>query len=400
MRVFTAAAMLCLLAACSTAPKRTPAPVAGPEPALSPLDAARAKNQHWLDPTMLNAFPPAQGPDYRPPLRLALLLPQTGSLATAGVAVRDGVLAAYYAETRSKPGIRVYDTQSTAAGAGAAYLKAVNEGAQMIIGPIGKDETAAVAAQLDGIPLLALNAVDAPNNRYLLTFALSPEREGELIAKRLLSRKLLKAAVFIESGDGNKRSLNAFESAYQKGGGILVANIAAPKVEKATVSADTVVKPINPVLPDTLTQATAMVFMMSGQTAKPIRAALMLNGSGEKPVFATSEIAGSVDPAITMALDGIEFVQMPWLLGQSNALGISAAQLAKLPSARGGGTRLNAFGIDAWLITTHLNAWLADPNGAFNGATGSLHLEPNGRIERQLPWMVYRGGLPQAADGQ
>ena len=92
-----------------------------------------------------------------------LLLPQTGSLATAGVAVRDGVLAAYYAETRSKPGIRVYDTQSTAAGAGAAYLKAVNEGAQMIIGPIGKDETAAVAAQLDGIPLLALNAVDAPN---------------------------------------------------------------------------------------------------------------------------------------------------------------------------------------------------------------------------------------------
>ena len=74
MRVFTAAAMLCLLAACSTAPKRTPAPVPGPEPALSPLDAARAKNQHWLDPTMLNAFPPAQGPDYRPPLRLALLL--------------------------------------------------------------------------------------------------------------------------------------------------------------------------------------------------------------------------------------------------------------------------------------------------------------------------------------
>jgi outer membrane PBP1 activator LpoA protein len=124
----------------------------------------------------------------------------------------------------------------------------------------------------------------------------------------------------------------------------------------------------------------------------------MLNGSGDKPVFATSEIAGSVDPAITIPLDGIEFIQMPWLLGQSNDLNLNAAQLAKLPSARGGGSRLNAFGLDAWLITTHLNAWLANPNGTFNGATGSLHLEPNGRIERQLPWMIYRGGVPQAAD--
>lgn len=398
MRVLTAAAMLCLLAACTTPPKRTVAPAVDPTAQLSPLDAARAKNQHWLDPGLLNAFPPAISPDYRPPLRLALLLPQSGNLATAGIAVRDGVLAGYYAETLSKPGIRVYDTQSTAAGASVAYLKAVNEGAQMIIGPIGKEEVAAVAAQVDGIPVLALNNIDKPDNRFLLTFSLSPEREGELIAKRLLSRKLLKAAVFIESGDGNKRSLSAFESTYQKGGGIIVANVPAPKVEKVTVNADAVIKPINPVLPDTVAQATAMVFMMSGQTAKPIRAALMLNGSGDKPVFATSEIAGSVDPAITIPLDGIEFIQMPWLLGQSNDLNLNAAQLAKLPSARGGGSRLNAFGLDAWLITTHLNAWLANPNGTFNGATGSLHLEPNGRIERQLPWMIYRGGVPQAAD--
>lgn len=396
MRVLTAAAMLCLLAACTSAPKRAPAPVVDPNAGLSPLDSARAKNQHWLDPDLLKSFPPAQAPDYRPPLRLALLLPQTGNLATAGIAVRDGVLAAYYAESRSKPAIRVYDTQSTAAGAGAAYLKAVNEGAQLIIGPIGKDETAAVAAQLDGIPLLALNAVDAPNNRYLLSFALSPEREGELIAKRLLSRKLLKAAVFIEAGDGNQRVFGAFEKTYAAGGGAIIAKAPAPKFEKdAVTGAGT-----DPVLPDTLAQATAVVLMMSGNTAKPMRAALSLRGAGALPAFAGSDIGTISEPQTNAQLDGIEFVQMPWLLGQNNALGIQPAQLAKLPSARGGGARLNAFGIDAWLISTHLDAWLANPNGVFEGATGRLHLEPNGRIERQLPWMVYRGGLPQAADGQ
>lgn len=396
MRVLTAAAMLCLLAACSTAPKRAPAPAVDPTASLSPLDAARAKNQHWLDPAMLNAFPPAQGPDYRPPLRLALLLPQTGSLATAGVAVRDGVLAAYYAETRSKSGIRVYDTQSTAAGAAGAYLKAMNEGAQMVIGPIGKDEVAAVAAQLDGIPLLALNAVDKPDNRFLLSFALSPEREGELIAKRLLSRKLMQAAVFSEAGDGNQRAFIVFEKVYSDGGGKVVAKASAPKSDKDAGTGAV----INPAMPETLGQASAVVLMMSGNAGKATRAALALNGAGNLPVFANSEIGVNNDPKTASQLDGVEFVQMPWLLGQSNDLGLTAAQLAKLPSARGGGSRLNAFGIDAWLITTHLNAWLANPNGSFNGATGSLHLEPNGRIERQLPWMVYRGGLPQAADGQ
>lgn len=396
MRVLTAAAMLCLLAACTSAPKRAPAPVADPNAGLSPLDSARAKNQHWLDPDLLKSFPPAQAADYRPPLRLALLLPQTGNLATAGIAVRDGVLAAYYAENRSKPAIRVYDTQSTAAGAGAAYLMAVNEGAQLIIGPIGKDETAAVAAQLDGIPLLALNAVDAPNNRYLLSFALSPEREGELIAKRLLSRKLLKAAVFIEAGDGNQRVFGAFEKTYAAGGGSIVAEAPAPKFEKDAVTGAA----IEPALPESLPQAAAVVLLMSGNTAKPMRAALSLRGAGTLPTFAGSDIGTISEPKTNAQLDGIEFVQMPWLLGQGNALGIQPAQLAKLPSARGGGTRLNAFGIDAWLIGTHLDAWLANPNGVFDGATGRLHLEPNGRIERQLPWVVYRGGLPQAADGQ
>lgn len=400
MRVLTAT-MLCLsLAACTTAPKRAPAPAVDPAAQLSPLDSARAKNQHWLDPGLLNAFPPAQSPDYRPPSRLALLLPQTGNLATAGLAVRDGVLAAYYAETRSKPGIRIYDTQSTAAGAAAAYLKAVNEGAQMIIGPIGKEEVAAVAAQVDGIPVLALNGLDKPDNRFLLTFSLSPEREGELIAKRLLARKLMKAAVLIEPGDGNQRGFNAFESIYRNGGGTIVAKAAAPKIDKP-VAPDALAKSANLlIMPDTLPQATAVVLMMSGNSAKPVRAALALNGANALPVFANSEIGTNFDPKTNSQLDGIEFVQMPWLLGQSNDLGIHAAQLAKLPSARGGGARLNAFGIDAWLITTHLNAWLANPNGAFNGATGTLHLEPNGRIERQLPWMLYRGGVPQAADGQ
>ena len=68
------------------------------------------------------AFPPgADG--YRPPARLAVLLPMSGTLAGAGQSVRDGFLAAYYAETRERPNLRFYDSAGSAAGAQAALSR-------------------------------------------------------------------------------------------------------------------------------------------------------------------------------------------------------------------------------------------------------------------------------------
>ena len=54
------------------------------------LAQARAKNQHWLDPALTTAFPESGAADYRPPSKLAVLLPQSGNLAVAGNAIRDG----------------------------------------------------------------------------------------------------------------------------------------------------------------------------------------------------------------------------------------------------------------------------------------------------------------------
>ena len=140
-------------------------------------------------------------------------------------------------------------------------------------------------------------------------------------------------------------------------------------------------------------------WLMNGDAAKPTRAALALNGAAGIPVFAGTDITDSGDAKTNTQLDGIEFLQMPWLVNRGNSLNISAAQLLKLPSARGPGAKLNAFGADAWLIATRLPVWLASPNSEIGGATGNLHLEPDGRIERTLSWSVFRAGVPQAANG-
>ncbi len=394
MRVLIATTALCLLAACSTTPQRTTgAPTANATTNTDPLSEARAHNQHWLNPHLIDGFPASTDSNYRPPERLAVLLPQTGSLDVAGNAIRDGILAGYYAETRQKPSIRFYNSQGTAEGAKAAYQRALKDGAQMMIGPIGKEEVAAIADMANGVPVLALNNVANPSNKFLLNFSLTPEREGELLAEQLLGKNLKQAAVLYQAGESNVRVLSAFEKVYTKSGGTLLAKTLAPQFGK-----DEAGNSINPTLPEGISRANAIVLLMSGTAAKTSRAALALNGASALPVYASSEITDNADPKTNSQLDGVLFLQMPWLSGQNNTQGVNAAQLKALPSARGGGSRLNAFGLDAWLISTRLQTWLNSPNTAINGATGTLHLEPDGQIERSLPWLVFQNGIPQTAN--
>ena len=99
--------------------------------------------------------PPADRDGYRPPVKLAVLLPLTGSLAAAAAPVRDGLLTGYYGESRRRPEIAFYDT---AEGAVAAYAKAAAEGNDFVLGPLGRDEVSAVFRQGTlAVPMLALN---------------------------------------------------------------------------------------------------------------------------------------------------------------------------------------------------------------------------------------------------
>ena len=125
------------------------------------------------------AFPPGDSDGYRPPARVAVLLPMSGSLAPAGASVRDGFLAAYYAENRRRPVVKFYDSQGSASGAQAAAAKALADGAQMIVGPLTRDEVSAVAAQADhGPPMISLNRGAQPPSRGSTSFALLPDEEG------------------------------------------------------------------------------------------------------------------------------------------------------------------------------------------------------------------------------
>ncbi|MGH8192016.1 MAG: penicillin-binding protein activator, partial [Rhodanobacteraceae bacterium] len=141
--------------------------------------------------TVTGASAPPQG--YAMPSKVALLLPATGPVATAGAAVRDGFFTAYFhtpVTQEQRPAIHVYDTGGTADGAVGAYRQAVTDGAALVVGPLGRAAVAAVFAQPSlPVPVLALNHaqgnVPTPTGSY--EFALLPEAEGAQLAARMIT---------------------------------------------------------------------------------------------------------------------------------------------------------------------------------------------------------------------
>ena len=62
---------------------------------------------------------------------------------------------------------------------------------------------------------------------------------------------------------------------------------------------------------------------------------------------------------------------------------------------------LNAFfalGMDAWSILPYLDLLTHDPDFSMPGASGSLTVEVQGKVERSLVWSRFRSGLPVAIE--
>ena len=125
------------------------------------------------------------------PRQIALLLPLSGSAATAGLAVQNGFLGAYFATASGlddRQSVRIYDVNSQG-GAAAAYASAVNDGAEFVVGPLLKRHVNELANDiLVPVPALTLNYTSdetlAPPGLY--QFALAPEDEAVSAAHRAL----------------------------------------------------------------------------------------------------------------------------------------------------------------------------------------------------------------------
>lgn len=369
---FILAAALVGLAGCATTSMQAPPPTETKVEDVAPRSGFDFSSR-----------PAADRDGYRPPVKVAVLLPLSGSLSTAAKPVRDGFLAGYYAETRRRPDVAFYDS---ATGVGGAYQKAVADGADYVVGPLDRDQVGSLFSQGDlRVPVLALNRASRQPPAGSVSFSLSPEDEGVAAAEYIVGQKLRNVLILAGSDDSLRRTAAAFRERLQSRGGSVVDTITLGGNAEAIATLIATSLANGPV--------DAIYFAARGdqaRTAMPIIQA-------QPALASTRRVAASViannpgSGADASLLDGIVFPSES--LRSRTLPGMPANPAALTPTASGAAARLFAFGYDAWLITAYLERLARAPQDRLPGATGDLQLDGFGNILREPTWSVLRGGV-------
>lgn len=324
---------------------------------------------------------------------VALALPMTGQFSSAAQAIRDGFMFAYHNSKSNLPPPQIYDTSSLSASD--ILNQAEQDQIGILVGPLDKPKVGALSRLNSNIPTVALNYSDQPINRPgFYQFALSPTDEARAVARHALASGDSRALALVPQGDWGSRVLDAFKKRFQRGGGQLVDYATYDDTAHDHSAA------IKQVLQSYQQNPNSVDFIFVA--AQPvqgrlIRSQLRYYHATPLPMFSTSLIyTGQVDTDKDVDLNSVHFVDMPWILGQ----GPTITQRRQAADERYGDeasdyARLFAMGMDAWLLTQQIAGPGLQTGDAFEGMTGVLSVQPDGRIERYLAWAVFQNGKPK-----
>ena len=347
------------------------------------------------------------------PQKIALLLPLQGRLAEAGEAVRDGFFAAYYqavGNNRPTPTITQYDTSKDVQ---AAYQQAINEGADLVVGPLDKEDVNKISRMGSlPVPVLSLNYPDQQPPQFIngfFQFGLAVEDEARQVARQAIQDGHNRALVVLPPQELSERSAQAFIDEWQKLGGIIVGKSLFTSQDRFSESVRSLMLINDSQSRMTLLQQQLgtkfeftprrradidMIFMaVTPGQGRQIKPTLAFHYANTIPTYATSSIySGEADPINNEDLNGVVFNTLPWLFDTENPEKLSIAQNTKSSAVYG---RLHALGADAFHIYARLPQLKIAPQTRIYGATGSLHLLADGRIEREELWARFNNGIAE-----
>ncbi len=333
------------------------------------------------------------------PDQIALLLPLSGRAESVGVAVRDGFIAAYLEQSAgSRPRLKVYDvTAETVAG---AYNHAMQDGAGFIVGPLTKEDVAAIAPLSAGhIPVLALNFLgdSASASANFFQFALLPEDEARGVARRLVAEGKLKGVTLLPAGELGNRIGAAFADELTHLGGTV---LDGGRYETGHPDFGDVIKQTLQIHgakgePATHRPDAAFVFVAGTPAASRLMVSqLKFHYAGDLPVYSTSD-SFEPDPSGNNDLDGLYFTDMPWMVSADAVTGqIRDAVRSAWPARTARLDRLYAFGFDAYRLVPALKSKSLSDTSTLAGVTGKLRLDDHNRIRRELDWAQIKNGVP------
>lgn len=328
------------------------------------------------------------------PNQVAVLLPESGPLARAALAIREGIMTAYYsAESNGElvPSIKFYDTANR--NIEDVHAEAEAQGASFIIGPLEKDKVNRLAEQPTlRTTTLALNYASEDNPvDGLYQFALAPEDEARQVAELAYANGLRGAGVITPSSALGKRLAQTFNDTWRELGGQVVAQ------ESYGHDISNAVSRLMGVSNEAARSGSShragldVIFLVGNpDQARQLKPAIDFYQGNRLPIYATSHIySGRVDIHLDEDLNRIRFVELPWLLNPNSQLASEAKKHS--PQSHGQFEAVFAMGIDAFTLSREL-LFIAEGEGSkISGQTGDLLLR-NQRIVRVLQPAQFRRG--------
>ena len=342
------------------------------------------------------------------PNSVAILLPESGRFASAARVIKKGFLAAYQqVDGRLQPSIRFYDT--AASDSISVYQQAISEGAELVIGPLSKENIQTLASGPElSIPVLALNHIPSLSKNNLLQFGLSPLDDTQQITEKA-SRDGHHKAVFLAPKTRQGRRIATFlTKSWQAMGNTVL------ETQYYNARSNNFSRPIRNLLnlnesnrrykrikrflnkniqfTEKKRQDTEAIFLVaSPSTGRSVYPQLRFHRSGNIPVYSTAKIyTGHTNSSRDIDLNTIIFCDIPWIFSQSYSGALSKSALRDLwKSTPNKYLRLVALGIDSFNIINHIGSLAASP---YVGATGVLSINNENRITRQLTCAKFVNG--------
>ena len=310
---------------------------------------------------------------------VALILPLSSpSFSRHADAVRQGFTAAARTAGKNVPPIRIYSVNEDTLDVLTTYERAVESGAQLVVGPLMRNGVAALAASnLVTVPTLALNTLEprSPQPARMYLFGLAIELEARQIAQLAFGDGRRNAFVVSDDTPLGKRMRHAFVEEFARHGGITVAEFgfgadqtSLSKLRQAS----------------TLGVADMAFLALDFTRARTVRPYL----GNTLALYATSQVNAGGGPLAAHELNLVRFVDMPWLLQADHPA------VMVYPRPQFGDAidfdRLYALGIDAFRLGLELLRRNPDP--VLDGVTGCIRLTRDQQFVRELTAAQYVDG--------
>ena len=368
------------------------------------------------------------------PSKIGLLLPLTGQYKKYAIAVRDGFLAAWYLDRQEKADIEIYNANSS--NIIEIYQKALNDGVDYIVGPYEKEATNQLYDNTNAsIKILALNRQDLKNdqsgNKNLFQFGLSLEDEAGQVAEIAISDGHKRALVLTPDTLLGDRLADAFIKHLLELGGEVSEHVrfktsrqqllfdstadldfSSPvkdllNIDKSEQRSRDLRNKLNIKIQSKERRREDADFIFAAAIPEDARQLIpQINpmqlhksssfGADNLPIYSTSHIfTGIIDSAKDIDLNGVIFIDMPWILDTKRQLSIIQDALNRNWSQEKSGYRRQyALGIDAYNLIPDIGRLSHEKNSFMSGKTGDLIIVRDNIIKRNLRKAKFIEGKP------